>query len=71
MTEAVRNLARPDVRTPFILVTVNFLFMIFSGPFVIIFYSVEIFQKTGDGSDKYLASIIVASIREALNVEKK
>ena len=63
MTEAIRNLSRPDVRTPFILITVNFYLVMLSGPFAIIFYSVEIFQKTGANIDKYLASIIVATIR--------
>ena len=63
MTEAVRNLARPDVRTPFLLITANFFFVMLSGPFAIIFYSVEIFQSTGAGVNKHLASIIVATIR--------
>ena len=63
MTEAIRNLRRPDVRIPFLLITANFFFVLISGPFAIIFYSVEIFQNTGVGIDKYLASIIVASIR--------
>lgn len=61
MTEAIRNLARPDVRTPFLLITANCLFTMLSGPFAIIFYSVEIFQDTG--IDKYLASILSAVIR--------
>ena len=63
MTEAIRNLRRPDVRTPFLLITANFFFVMLSGPFAIVFYSVEIFQNTGVGIDKYLASIIVSSIR--------
>ena len=63
MTEAIRNLRRPDVRKPFLLIIVNFLFVMFSGPFAIIFYSVEIFQNIGAGLDKHLASIIVAAIR--------
>ena len=63
MTEAISNLSRPDVRTPFLLITVNFYLVMLSGPFAIIFYSVEIFQNTGANIDKYLASIIVAAIR--------
>ena len=63
MTEAIRNLSRPDVRTPFLLITINFYLVMLSGPFAIIFYSVEIFQNTGANIDKYLASIIVAAIR--------
>merc|ERR1719507_187591 len=63
MKEAIRNLSRPDVRTPFLLITFNFYLVMLSGPFAIIFYSVEIFQNTGASIDKYLASIIVAAIR--------
>ena len=63
MTEAVRNLTRPDVRTPFLLITVNFYLVMLSGPFAIIFYSVQIFQATGVGPDQHLAAIIVAAIR--------
>ena len=63
MTEAVRNLARSDVRTPFLLLIANFFFVMFSGPFAIIFYSIEIFQNIAAGLDKHLASIIVAVIR--------
>ena len=63
MTEAVRNLTRPDVRNPFLLITVNFYLVMLSGPFAIIFYSVQIFQATGVGPDQHLAAIIVAAIR--------
>ena len=63
MTEAVRNLARSDVRTPFLLLIANFFFVMFSGPFAIIFYSIEIFQNIAAGLDKHLASIVVAVIR--------
>ena len=63
MTEALRNLSRPDVRTPFLLITVNFYLVMLSGPFAIIFYSVQIFQSAGGGLDQHLAAIIVATIR--------
>ena len=45
------------------MVNSNFYFGMLSGPFAIIFYSVEIFQNTGDNIDRYLASIIVVTIR--------
>lgn len=63
MTEAIRNLTRPDVRTPFLLITINFYFVMLSGPFAIIYYSVQIFQARGVGLDKHLAAIVVAAIR--------
>ena len=63
MTEAFRNLSRPDVRTPFILITINMCLLTFSGPDAIIFYSEDIFESTVVSIDKYLASIIVAAIQ--------
>ena len=63
MTEAFRNLSRPDVRTPFILITINMFLVTFSGDLAVIYYSVNIFKNAGVSIDKYLASIIVAAIR--------
>lgn len=60
--EALKNLSRYDVRTPFLLITANFWIVMFSGPAIIVFYSVEIFQSTGAGINHYLASILVGSI---------
>ena len=62
MTDALRNLSRSDVRTPFLLVTANFWLAMLSGCPVVVFYSVSIFQNTGAGINKHLASILVASI---------
>ena len=44
MMEALKNLSRKEIRTPFLLVVFNFLFSMFSGPNVIVFYAVEIFE---------------------------
>ena len=63
--EAIRNLSRVDVRTPFLLVTFNFYLVFFSGMSVVIFYSVDIFQDSGSNINKHLAAIISASIRVA------
>ena len=52
MTEAVWNLARPDIRTPFLLVTINYLLVL--SPFTIIVGSADEFQ--------YLSSISVTTI---------
>ena len=44
LVQAVVNLRRQDVRTPFLIILTNFFFVMLSGPFAIIFYGVEIFQ---------------------------
>ena len=59
--EALKNLSRYDVRTPFLLITANFWIVMFSGPAIIVFYSVEIFQNTG--INHYLASILVIGVQ--------
>ena len=63
LKEAIRNLSRYDIRTPFLLTIFTFLSVMFSGPFAIIFYAVEIFQEAGSGVDQYLAAIITAIVR--------
>ena len=62
IVDALKNLSRRDVRKPFLLVTVSYWIIILSGTPIIIFYSVTIFQNTGAGINKHLASILVASI---------
>ena len=49
LKEAIKNLSRYDIRTPFLLTIFSFLSVMFSGPFAIIFYAVEIFQEAGSG----------------------
>ena len=44
MVEAVKNLSRYDIRTPFLLTIFNLMFIMLAGPMAIIFYAVEIFQ---------------------------
>ncbi len=61
--EALRNLSRYAIRTPFLLTIGCFLCVMMSGPFAIIFYAVEIFQEAGTGVDQYLAAIITAILR--------
>ena len=61
--EAIKNLSRYDLRTPFLLTLFNFLTVMMSGPYAIIFYAVEIFQEAGSGVDQYLAAIITAIVR--------
>ena len=62
MTEAIRNLRRSEIRTPFLLIFTSYLFVMWSGPIVIVFYAVEIFEKAG-ATDQYMSAIISASVR--------
>ena len=63
MTEALRNLSRHDVRTPFFLVLTNFYMVTSSGVIAFTFYAVEIFGEAGINVNKYLAAVIVAGVR--------
>ena len=63
MTQAVRNLSRSDIRRPVLLSIANFSFVMFSGPFAIIFYGIEIFEEVGIDANEHLAAIVVAAIR--------
>ena len=63
MTQAVCNLSRSDIRKPFLLITTNFFFVMFAGPFAMIFYAIQIFQDSGIGANEHLAAIVVAAIR--------
>ena len=45
MKEALSNLSRSDVRTPFLLIITNFGLVNFSGPPIMVFYAVEILQS--------------------------
>ena len=61
--EALKNLSRSDVRTPFLLVLTNFYLVLWTGPLVFIFYSVEIFQDAGVNVNEYVAAILTAVLR--------
>ena len=63
MMEAVKNLSRSYVRTPFFLVLTNFFLVPCSGVIAFTFYAVEIFDNAGININKYLAAVIVASVR--------
>ena len=60
--QAIRNLSRPDIWKPFLLIITNILFAQFSGPYIIVFYAVEIFQSTGVHLNNHLAAMLIASI---------
>ena len=63
ITEAIKNLSRYEIRTPFLLSIFVFLFAMFSGPFAIIFYAVDIFKDAGVNSNQHMAAIITAIVR--------
>ena len=53
MKEALGNLSRSDVRTPFLLIILNFGFVNFSGPPIMVFYAVEILQSDSVNKGKH------------------
>jgi len=62
LTQALTNLTRrADVAKPFFLVLTNFMFVMFAGPFAMIFYGVQIFQETGVNA--HMAAVVVAILR--------
>ena len=63
MIEAIKNLSRYEIRTPFIISTCIFISVMFSGPFAIIFYAVDIFKKAGVSTNEHLAAIMTALVR--------
>ena len=54
MKEALANLSRSDVRTPFLLIITNFGLVNFSGPPIMVFYAVEILQSDSVNKEKLL-----------------
>ena len=68
MTEALKNLSQRSVRTPFLIIISNFIFILWSGPFAVIFYAVDIFKDAGIDSNEHLAAIIVALVRVSAGV---
>ena len=63
ITEAIKNLSRYEIRTPFLLSIFVFWFAMFSGPFAIIYYAVDIFKDAGVNSNQHMAAIITAAVR--------
>jgi len=63
MKEAMKNLSKPNIRTPFLIILFNFFFIMFSGPFAVIFYSVDIYKNSGVQANDHVAAIISAAVR--------
>ena len=51
------------IRTPFLIILFNFFFIMFSGPFAVIFYSVDIYKNSGVQANDHVAAIISAAVR--------
>ena len=63
MMEAIKNLSKYEVRTPFLLSLATILFVQCTGHFAIIYYAVEIFKNAGVDSNEHLAAIITAVVK--------
>ena len=63
--EAIKNLSKRHVRIPCIIIIVNFILVMLSGPFAIIFYAIDIFKEAGVDANEHLAAIITAVVRIA------
>ena len=61
--EAIKNLSKPHVRSPFIIIVMNFMLTNFSGCAALIFYAVGIFKQAGIDENEHLAAIIIAIVR--------
>ena len=61
--EAIKNLSKPHVRSPFLIIVTNFILTNFSGCAAIIFYAVGIFKQAGIDENEHLAAIITAVVR--------
>ena len=59
MKEALANLSRSDVRTPFLLIIINFGLVNFSGPPIMVFYAVEILQSDTVNKGETSASVLL------------
>ena len=62
-TEAIKNLSRYEIRTPFLLSVFVFLFAMFSGLPVLVFYAIDIFKDAGVNSNQHMSAIITAFVR--------
>ena len=61
--EAIKNLSKPHIRTPFIIIVMNFILSNFAGIAVMIFYAVGVFKQAGINENEHLAAIITAVVR--------
>uniref|UniRef100_A0A1B6DNR0 Major facilitator superfamily (MFS) profile domain-containing protein n=2 Tax=Clastoptera arizonana TaxID=38151 RepID=A0A1B6DNR0_9HEMI len=67
-TSCLSIFAQPSVWKPFFILICFFIFQEGSGLYVILYYAVNFFQESGSTMDKYVLSIIVASVRLCMSV---
>lgn len=63
LLEALKNLHRPDIYKPFLLITINCFLQTFTGVFPIIAYAVQVFQESGLDGGAYIGAILIGVIR--------
>jgi MFS family permease len=66
LREAISNFRRPDIWHPILLALANTVLVMLSGPFVIVFYAVEIFRSAGAGEGvEHVATISMGAVRQS------
>ena len=69
LREAVVNFRRPDIWRPILLALANTMLVMLAGPFVIVFYAVEIFREAGAGEGvEHVATISMGAVRVVAGV---
>ena len=69
LREAVVNFRRPDIWRPILLALANTMLVMLAGPFVIVFYAVEIFREAGAGEGvEHVATISMGVVRVVAGV---
>ncbi|MFO0003255.1 MAG: MFS transporter, partial [bacterium] len=61
--EALLNFRRPDIWRPILLAVGNTVLLMLTGPFVIVFYAVNIFREAGAEGVEHMATIIMGALR--------
>jgi MFS family permease len=70
LCEALSNFRRPDIWRPIMLALANTVLVMLSGPFVIVFYAVEIFRSAGAGEGvEHVATISMGAVRQCSTVD--
>lgn len=67
-TSCLQTFTQPSVWKPFLILVAFFIFQEGSGLYVILYYAVSFFQESGSTMDKYVLSIIVASVRLIMSI---
>ncbi len=70
LREALLNFRRPDIWRPILLALTNTILVMLTGPFVIVFYAVDIFREAGASSRgaEHVATISMGAVRVVAGV---